>query len=155
MENITEMEAVRFQTVEFSAKGVTLFSQQSKLLFVPREQIRQITLKYGFQSERPIVEILFGIVIIGVGLYLIINIILNILLRQTIHVEQCLSILLLPVGSWFFIDGFRKRLYFEVGLDNDMRKFPLGKNPDKAELQKFIRLAGQFGYTIDSSLLDK
>jgi hypothetical protein len=66
-----------------------------------------------------------------------------------------LSILLLPAGTWFMVDGFRKRLYFEVTTDNDKRKFPLGKNPDKGELQKFLKTASQLGYSINTTILGK
>ena len=83
------------------------------------------------------------------------NFILHILVNQIAYTDMLLSILLFPVGIWFIIDGFRKRLYFEVSVDNDKRKFPLGKNPDKGELQKFIKIASQLGYSIDSTILDR
>jgi hypothetical protein len=134
---------------------VTLLSQNSKLLFVAKKDVRQITLKYGFQSERPIVEIVFGIFVFGLGAYFILNFILKALIYRMVYVEELLSLFLLPIGGWFFIDGFRKRLYFEVVLDNDKRKFPLGKDPDKNELQKFIKFASQLGYIIDANFLEQ
>jgi hypothetical protein len=155
MEHPFQANAVRFHNIEFSPEGIALLSQNSKLLFVAKKEIRQITLKYGFQSERPIVEMTFGILILGLGVYLILNIILKALIYRVMHVEELLGLLLLPIGGWFFVDGFRKRLYFEVKLDNDKRKFPLGKNPDKNELQKFIRYASQLGYVIDASFLEQ
>jgi hypothetical protein len=155
MEPPIQATAVRFHDIEFSDDGITLLSQNSKLLFVAKKDIRQITLKYGFQSERPIVEIIFGIFIFGLGAYFILNFILKAIIYRMVYVEELLSLLLLPIGGWFFVDGFRKRLYFEVVLNNDKRKFPLGKNPDKSELQKFIKFASQSGYVIDSKFLDQ
>jgi len=58
MEHPIQANAVRFHNIEFSSEGIALLSQNSKLLFVTQKDIRQITLKYGFQSERPVVEIL-------------------------------------------------------------------------------------------------
>ena len=155
MENSTEAMAVRFHDVEFSPQGITLLSQQSKLLYLAKQDIRKITLKKGFQSERPIAEILFGIFVIGLGLYFFANFVLVALVHGKIYLDDLLSLFLLPIGGWFIVDGLRKRLYFEVVLDRDKRKFPLGKNPDKGELGKFIKSATQLGYVIDASFLDQ
>ena len=155
MDNENQFDTVRFQSVEFSNKGVTLFSGQSNLLFVDKKDIQKITLNYGFQSERPVVEIIFGIVIIGLGIYFFIKFLLEILVNRIAYVDDVLSLLLLPVGGYFVINGFRKRFYFEVILDNDKRKFPLGKKPDIGELKNFTKIASQLGYIIDTSLIDE
>jgi len=155
MENPTQVNAVRFHNVEFSAQSVSLLDQQSNILSVAKKDVRKITLKYGFQSERPVIQVGFGVTLLFVGLYFIANFILHILINRIVYTTMLLSILLFPMGIWFMVDGFRKRLYFEVTLDNDKRKFPLGKNPDKDELQKFIKAASQLGYSIDENYIDK
>lgn len=155
MENPNQVNGVRLHDIVFDPQGMTLFSQQSKLLFVAKNDIQKITLKHGFQSERPIAEIVFGIFVIGLGFYFFVNFILEILVHRIIYLEELLSLFLLPIGIWFIVDGFRKRLYFEVALENDHRKFPLGKTPDKGELQKFIKIASELGYSIDSTVLDR
>ena len=155
MEKPAQVDAVRFHNVEFSAQSVALFDQQNKILTVLKKDVRQIILKYGFQSERPVVQAGFGVVLFLIGLYFIANFILHILINRIVYTTMLLSILLLPVGVWFVLDGFRKRLYFEVWLDNDKRKFTLGKTPDKVKLQEFIKVASQLGYFIDTGILDK
>jgi len=155
MEKPDQINAERFHNVEFSTQDVTLFDQQSKILSVSKKDVRQITLKYGFQSERPFVQVGFGVVLLFIGLFFVVNFILHILINRIVYTTMLLSILLLPVGVWFVLDGFRKRLYFEVWLDNDKRKFPLGKTPDKVKLQEFIKVASQLGYFIDTGILDK
>lgn len=92
---------------------------------------------------------------IVLGFYFFIHLILHTLVYRIFYVDDILSLLLLTAGVWFIVDGFRKRFYFEVALDNDKRKFPLGKNPEKGELQKFIKIASQLGYSIDAEILDK
>ena len=89
------------------------------------------------------------------GFYFLLHLILHTLIDRIFYVEDILSLLLLPTGGWFIIDGFRKRFYFEVTLDNDKRKFPLGKNFDKDELHDFIKNVSQLGYTINSEILNK
>lgn len=155
MEGPNQTKAVRFHDIQFDQEGISLLSGQSKLLFIAKKDIQKISLKHGFQSERPSVQILFGIVLVGLGIYLLVDFLLLAVVRRTIYDVGCLSPLLLPVGIWFIADGFRKRFYFEASLENDARKFPLGKNPDQGELQKFIKIASQLGYPIDAKILDK
>jgi hypothetical protein len=149
------IDKVRFQNIEFSTQDMTLLDQQSKILSVAKKDVQKITLKYGFQSERPFVQVGFGVALLLIGLYFIVNFILQALINRIIYTDMLLSILLFPVGVWFMVDGFRRRLYFEVYLDQDKRKFPLGKNPDKGELQRFIKIASRLGYPIDATILDK
>ena len=149
------IDKVRFQNIEFSTQDMTLLDQQSKILSVAKKDVQKITLKYGFQSERPFVQVGFGVALLLIGLYFIVNFILQALINRIIYTDMLLSILLFPVGVWFMVDGFRRRLYFEVSLDQDKRKFPLGKNPDKGELQRFIKIASRLGYPIDAPILDK
>jgi hypothetical protein len=155
MKNSTEAKGVRFHNVVFDTEGIILFDRQSRLLSVPKKDIRHITLKHGFQSERPIAQVLFGVAVMGLGIYFVIDFLLIALVEGVVYDVGCLSPLLLPVGIWFTVDGLRKRLYFEVALDNDKRKFPLGKTPDKGELQMFIKIASQMGYSIDAKILDR
>ena len=155
MENPAQVGTVRFHDVVFNTDSMMLYSRQSKLLSVEKRNIRSITLRYGFQSERPIAQVIFGIFVIGLGVYFFIHLILHALVNRIMYVDGLTSILLLPLGGWFIVDGLRKRLYFDVVLEKDRRKFPLGKNPDKGELQKFIKIATQLGYSIDAKILDK
>jgi hypothetical protein len=155
MENPRQDSGVRFHDVVFDTDSMRLYSHQSKLLSVEKKNIRGITLKHGFQSERPIAQIIFGIVVLGLGVYFFAHLILHTLVYSVMFIDDWLSILLFPLGGWFIVDGFRKRLYFEVVLDNDKRKFPLGKNPNRGELKKFIKLASQLGYSIDGTILDR
>ena len=155
METTDLIDKVRFQNIEFSTQDMTLLDKQSKILSVAKKDVQKITLKYGFQSERPFVQVGFGVALLLIGLYFIVNFILQVLINRIIYTDMLLSILLFPVGVWFMVDGFRRRLYFEVSLDHDQRKFPLGKNPDKGELQRFIKIASRLGYPIDATILDK
>lgn len=155
MDSSTGANGVRFHNVVFDPQGITLYDRQSKLLHVLKQDIRHITLKHGFQSERPIVQVLFGLAIVGAGIYFVLYFLLIARLERVIHDVGCLSPLLLPVGIWFVVDGLKKRLYFEVSLNKDKRKFPLGKNPDKGELRKFVKLASQLGYSIDANILNE
>jgi hypothetical protein len=155
MDDPTQVGNVRFHNVGFSFNSMVLFDQRSQILSVAKSDIRRITLKYGFQSERPIVEAIFGLFVIVLGFYFFVHLILHTIVYRIFYVDDILSLLLLPTGGWFIVNGFRKRLYFDVVLDNDKRKFPLGKNPDKDELKKFIKTAAQLGYSIEAEILNE
>jgi hypothetical protein len=147
--------AVQFSNVVFGSNDIVLVDHGKLILSIPRSDIRRILLKYGYQSERPIVQVLFGIAIFLTGLYFLVNFILQITIYRIVYGNMLLSILLFPLGSWFLIDGLRLRYYFEVALDNDTRKFPLGKNPDEDQLLEFVKQASKLGYVIDSSILNE
>jgi hypothetical protein len=155
MEQPEKINVVRFRNVEFSVQGAALLDQQSKILSIAKKDIRKITLKYGFQSERPVAQAGFGVLLLLIGLYFIVNFILHILINRIVYMTMLLSILLLPVGIWFIVDGLRRSLYFEVTLDNDKRKLPLGKKPGKEELRRFIQMASQLGYVIDGAYMEQ
>lgn len=155
MKDSLQMSGVRFHDVVFDTESVALYSQQSKLLAVEKKNIRNIVLRYGFQSERPIAQVVFGLFVTVLGLYLVLDFLLIAQIHRIVYDVACLSPLLLPVGIWFTLDGLRKRLYFEVILDNDVRKFPLGKDPNEDQLRQFIKHASQLGYVIDAGILDE
>jgi hypothetical protein len=155
MDAAAQIKSARFHNVGFDVQSIILFDQHSRILSIAKKDIRRITLKYGFQSERPAVQAIFGFIVILLGFYFLIHLISHTLIDRIFYVADILSLFLLPIGGWFIIDGFRKRFYFEVTLDNDKRKFPLGKNFDKDELHNFIKSVSQLGYTIDSEILNK
>jgi len=64
MEEDNQKRAVRFQNVKFSTQNITLLSGKSNLASVEKNDVRKITLKYGFQSERPVIQVIFGFAII-------------------------------------------------------------------------------------------
>ena len=146
--------AVQFTSVVFKAESMELLSHGRTILSIPKKEILRITLKYGYQSERPLAQVLFGIALILVGLYFLLDFLLQIAIHRTVYGTMLLSILLLPLGGWFSIDGLRQRYYFEVRLDHDTRKFPLDRQPDTNQLQEFIQRASKLGYVIDATLLD-
>lgn len=154
MTSFGQIQAVRFHNVEFSTEYITLFSRQSKLLSIEKKDVQKITMKYGFQSERPVIQFIFGIALIVAGLYFIVNFFLRILVYRVADLDFLLSLLLLPLGGWFIVDGSRKRYYFEVLVENDKRKFPLGKKPNKDELKKILSSISQLGYIIDANIIE-
>ena len=154
MTSFDQIQAVRFHNVEFSTEYITLFSRHSKLLSIEKKDVQKITMKYGFQSERPVIQFIFGIALIVAGLYFIVNFFLRILVYRVADLDFLLSLLLLPLGGWFIVDGSRKRYYFEVLVENDKRKFPLGKKPNKDELKKFLSSISQLGYIIDANIIE-
>ena len=105
MKNDDQIRIIRFQNVEFSEQNITLLSRQSKLASVEKKSIRKITLKYGFQSERPVIQFIFGFAIIVAGLYIFVNFILRVLVYRVAELDFLLSLLLFPLGGWFIIDG--------------------------------------------------
>jgi hypothetical protein len=87
MENPAQITAVRFHNVEFSIQSISLLDQKSKIASVAKKDIRTITLRYGFQSERPFIEVIFGVGLVSIGFYFIVNFILHILISRIAYLS--------------------------------------------------------------------
>lgn len=148
----TPEESAEYLGVQFSQKGVALVDSGKKLVFVPKEKIRQIHLRQGFQAERPLVQLGFSIVLILIGLYPLPHLFLWLIVGGTAYDFEFLLLLLIPVGLWFVKDGLKKGLYFELIMDDDKRKIPFQKQPEKRILEMFIAQANVYGYSIDNNL---
>lgn len=142
---------IEYLGVRFSQKGVALVDGGRELLYVSKEEIRQIILRRGFQAERPLVQLIFGIILMLIGLYPLPHVFLWFFVGGTAYDLEFLLLPLIPVGLWFAKDGLKKGLYFELIMDGDKRKIPFQKPPEKRILKDFIEQAEVYGYSIDSN----
>jgi len=141
---------VEYLGVRFSQKGVAHMEGGQRLWFVPKEKIRQITLRQGFQAERPLVQTLFSAVLILIGLYPLPHLILWAFAGGKAYDVEFLLLLLIPLGAWFLKDGLKKGLYFELTLvDEGRRKIPLQRPLEFVMLKWIITQAEALGYVIN------
>ena len=50
-----------------SEKGIAELSGNRSVIFITKEQIQNIEIKFGSQAERPIVQGILGIALVGLG----------------------------------------------------------------------------------------
>ena len=136
--------------VRFSPKGVAHIEGGQRLWFVPKEKIRQITLRQGFQAERPLVQTLFSAALILTGLYPLPHLILWLFAGGKAYDIEFMLLLLIPLGAWFLNDGLKKGLYFELTLvDEGRRKIPLQRPLKFVMVKWIITQAEALGYVIN------
>ena len=136
--------------VRFSPKGVAHIEGGQRLWFVPKEKIRQITLRQGFQAERPLVQTLFSAALILTGLYPLPQLILWLFAGGKAYDIEFMLLLLIPLGAWFLNDGLKKGLYFELTLvDEGRRKIPLQRPLKFVMVKWIITQAEALGYVIN------
>ena len=141
---------VEYLGVRFSPKGVAHMEGGQRLWFVPKEKIRYVTLRHGYQAERPLVQTLFSAALILTGLYPLPHLILWLFAGGKAYDLEFMLLLLIPLGAWFLKDGLKKGLYFELTLvDEGRRKIPLQQKPEMPVLDMVLNRAAAMGYGID------
>lgn len=144
------VDYVESMGVRFSQKGVAHMEGGQRLWFVPKEKIRYVTLRHGYQAERPLVQTLFSAALILIGLYPLPHLILWAFAGGKAYDVEFLLLLLIPLGAWFLKDGLKRGLYFELTLvDEGRRKIPLQQKPEGPVLDMVLNRAAAMGYAID------
>ena len=105
-----------------------------------KEEIIEIKVKYGFQAEKPLVELVLGALMLCVG-YFPIKYIINWIKEGGVLWDiQVFIILLFPLGAWLVYDALKKSNYILVSTKNIRRKIPLKKieNDDLQQIQNIL-----------------
>lgn len=98
---------------------------------VPRDRCKKLLLKFGYASERPVVEILIGITLLAGGIYIALPLLENLInssISNTAYISPqsskfvALSFLYFPLAAYFFYLPFQKSYYVLVITENGCRK---------------------------------
>ena len=127
--------------------------RKSEVASVLKKDIRAVLLEEGRQSERPILQIVFGIAILFIPLFSILYILSGLITGEPLRIPLLLALAFAPLGVWMIREGIRHGFYLLIELDNDKRKLAFEKNCEKPELKEFIKSANRLGYVIDASIL--
>ena len=136
------------------------------MLSIPRNEIKNIVLKRGVASERPIIDTSLGALFLAAGLYISIPLLANfvspvILISNSGFFSTSLkpfafSLLFFPLSGVFFYQVIKKRYYLLVTTRNNMRKIVFEKEVTIMKIIKFIdKVEKNLGWVIekDSSML--
>jgi hypothetical protein len=151
--NMKVANAMYYSGILIAPEKIAMFQGKSEVASVQKKDIQTITLEEGYQSERPILQIAFGIVILLLPLYSILYLLGGLLSGATIRVPILLALAFAPLGIWMIREGIRRGYYLHITLENDTRKLGFDKNCDQTALKAFLKDASQLGYVIDASLL--
>jgi len=112
------------------------------LLKVARDSVVEVRLRKGTTAERPILQLAFGIAMIGVGLFALARVI-AIVGGGGIPMASLSGLAMAGWGVWISIEVVRPGLYLDVRTRNDRRKLSFGAGVTLRELSAFVALARQ------------
>ena len=153
---------MRLDRIEITKDEVAEFDRNRKIIAIPKDHIKEISLEYDYSEERPIVSIIIGVFlfIIGFvfGLMPVFQLIKKMLENNSTGVfgPFALAIPLLFLGVWFILRVFQKRSFLKVVANSTTRKLSFGKGIEKTTLEKFIkRSCRDLGYNISINATKK
>ena len=136
---------VRFLNVVFSEKGVSEFAGKRRVVFISRDKIQIIETDYGWQAERPLLQVITSLllVLLGTG-------------GAVILADGGLAVFRWGVGflffgvlgAWLLWQSLRRGYYLRVVCSDDLRKLAIHGRIQKKEFREFIDSAAKLGYDI-------
>jgi hypothetical protein len=144
---------VRYLGVACSSRGIAAVYGARVDSFVARSEIREVILRHGRAGERRIVQLLFGVGMVGFALYQLFTLaVWGPLVIHSVYKKSMLIFLIpLALGIWALWDLFQARWYLEVRTFEKSHLFLFNQKVKLELLQKFLEIGIQFGYPIDRS----
>ena len=129
--------------IAFSKKGVSEYSGERCVVFIPREEIQLIETKTGSRAENPLVQGIAGFLLSAVGLFAIYMVIKGgaMLLRW-----EAGFLVFGGVGVWLLWEALRQGRYLRVVCAKGDRKLIFHGTVNESELQEFSRNTTRLGY---------
>jgi hypothetical protein len=151
-ESTTSTNQVSYLNIMISEKGLSEFSHGKRLIFIPKEQVQSIEIKFGTRAERPLMQMILGVLLAGLGIVGF-SFVLTGGLRG---LRWGLGFIVFGgLGVFCLYEALKKGYYLQIISTNDTRKLVFSGAVQKAELSQFLTKAVQFGYNFQNSLNDK
>lgn len=156
-------QSLRLSSVEISADTIKEIDGNQLMLSLSREQISSMTLQRGIKSERPIVDVVIGLVFISLGIYIFLPMLLYWLsfLRQDSSMTPrdspsrfiAMGLVTIPIGIYIISTAFQKRYFLLIGTTNGAeRKIVFDSDLSYSEIRSFTAQAQTaFGYHISAT----
>ncbi|MDB5035616.1 MAG: hypothetical protein JWQ98_2857 [Chlorobi bacterium] len=132
-------DPIVYASVRVDEKGIMELDHGRRSVFVPRENVRSIELKQGSPAERPMVQLVLGMIIFGGALYWLSGVVAWWNTPWAINYR----FLIVPppmllLGSWLIYAALRKRYFLRICLDRGERKIVFRGDVDRDGLQEFM-----------------
>ena len=145
----TASEAVRYLNLMLSEKGIAELDGKHCAVFIPKEQVKSIEVRHGRRSERPLMQGVGGVVLIGLGVVGV----RMIVAEGVVTIRWSIGFLVFGgLGVWMMWEAFRRGNYLHVACAKESRKLKVVGEVRDDELQSFARKATELGYDIRDGL---
>ena len=147
--------AVEAGSVRFSAERIEALDGGHPVIRVARKEIDQVVLQRGFQAARPLVQAAIGGVLLGVGAWVVVNLLAKLFFYGGWFVPKLEGLLLtlIPVGGWLLATALRRGYYLEIRSRKGRDKIPFARELPREEIEAFLLRAEQmYGYVVRKDL---
>jgi hypothetical protein len=147
-----ESRPLQYLNIAVSEKGLAEMSGNRRIVFIPKDRVQSIEIRFGPQAERPLIQGMAGLAFIAmgaIGIYTIVE-------GGIAALRWGLGFLLFGgMGGWLLWEATKQGHYLRVVCFGDARKLVFKGNVQMEELSGFIRSASQFGYSFRDCLSHK
>jgi hypothetical protein len=161
--------SVRLSSVEITAASVTEIDGKQVIVSLPRDQIVSLTMQKGIKSERPIVDIVIGAVLILMGVYIFLPMLSglcspsflepqnNLNSRYTPMHFVVMGLVPIPIGIYLIFNALQKRYFLQIYTTKGMkRKIVFNDDISYSEIRSFIEQAqSKYGYHIVTTMQEE
>jgi hypothetical protein len=146
-----ENGALEYQGVYVDERMIAEMAGAWPAVRVPRADIISIEVARGSESQRPIVQFLFGVLLLAMGLFPIPGIIRCLGQGKIVVGHEAILVVWLFLGIWVIYDAVKRRTLLLLRTPRGTKKIAFHGAVDAEELEEFLRLVKTaFGYTVES-----
>ena len=140
---------MEYGNVRITDDGIYELDAGRKVLHLPRESIESIRLRHGATSERPLLQLIFGLAILAIGLYPLEGMFNWFVRGGRMSWWFALILVNIPLGAWMIWAAVARGYFLSVQSARGARKVVFGRGASKEELDQFIEEANAaLGYNI-------
>ena len=141
-------DAIEYGGIRISAEAIAELDGQRPMVIVKRTDFVRVRLDRGWHSNHPFIQVVFGGILMAIGLIPIPIIYQWLLHGGTLHMVLVWLLFLLLFGGWVVFDGLKRGFFLAVEGTNFRKKLCFDRGVSLAEIEEYLQAAEQlFGYS--------
>lgn len=147
------IEPIELGGVRFAADRLTEVEDGRVMALVMRHEIRSITLRHDFRSNHPVLQVIFGFVLIAVGLVPVRHLASWFRGGGIFFAVEIGLVVFAVIGAWLVFEAPRRGYQLDVGASSGRKKPTFHRKTGPAELRAFVaEAAARFEYEVVDDL---
>jgi hypothetical protein len=139
-------------SVRISEKGLSEYNGNKRIVFIPKEQVQLIEIKFGSHAERPVIQLILGLCLGALGLAGL-DLAINGGVRGLYWGLGFMGFG--AIGVLCLYEAIKRGYYLCVTCSKDTRKLVFKGITQREDLSGFIKNASDLGYNYRDSLASK
>jgi hypothetical protein len=139
---------VEYAAIRLGVDGAAEIDGNRKLVHVPRAEVIRLEIVHGSAAERPLLSLIFGVLLLAISLIGPLMLLLAVLGYGTVEAKFVTSIAFIVPAAWLLDLVIRRRWFLKVHTARGSRKLIFGKGSESVAMQQFVVSAKErFGYS--------